>query len=356
MDSSRIGLIGTGLVAVTMAAWVGCSSSSSPATTDAGGTSSGSTSSSGSSSGGTTTDCSKPVNGTGMSCSKTYPLSVGTLITVDVSWLGTAAVAGCPPKCQNSTTTGTFYIWLLTTYTADSGKITGTTYTCGNTPAVLTLSQTGDMSLGVPAGQTGQIKPTYPAASWDGTPGATITGTLGGKNVGSSFAIDKSVVLYGLKPSDPLSDPSMAWPTSNTALTQSDLTYADGGAYVSMQGHPGIKGTFDGTPPFYLAGTAITPGSPNANTFYSVTRSEIAMCGSSVSCTETTGTATVTLLNNRVVGCDLVDGGPCTTDQFGFLDANTTQYTPGKATFDAKDLKSGATCTDVLAAFPAPSM
>jgi hypothetical protein len=284
-----------------------------------------------------------------MSCTKTYPLSVGTFITTVVSWPGTAAV---------SKGGGNFYIWLLTTYTADmSGKITGTTVTCGNAPTVLTLSQTGDMALGVPMGQMGQIHATYPADSWNGVPPAAITGTLGGTEVGSSFAIDKSVVLYGLKASDPLSDPSMAWPTSNSALTQSDLTYADGGAYVTMQGHPGIKGVFDGTPPFYLAGTSLAPNSPKADTFYSVTRSEIAMCGTTTSCTETSGTANVTLLNNRIVGCDLVDaGGPCSTDQFGFLDSNTTQYTPGTATFKAKDLSSGATCADVLTAFPAPSM
>jgi hypothetical protein len=280
-----------------------------------------------------------------MECTKTYPLSVGTLINVAVSWPGTAAV---------SKGSGTFYIWLLTTYTADSsGKITGTTYSCGNAPAVLTLSQTGDMALGVPSGQMGQIKPTYPAESWNGTPGTAITGTLGGTKVGSSFAIDKSVALYGLKATDPLSDSSMMWPTSYSALTQSDLTYADGGAYVMGQGHPGIRGVFDGTPPFYLAGTSLAPNSPRADTYYSATRSAIAMCGKTTSCTETSGTATVTLLNNRVVGCDLVDaGGPCTTDQYGFLDSNTTQYTPGAASFKAKDLMSGATCADVLSALP----
>ena len=340
MDSSRIGRFGQGLVVMTLAACAGCSSSSSNPPTGSGSSSSGSSSSSG----GTAMDCSKPVPGTGMDCTKTYPLSVGTLVSVAVSWPGTAAV---------SKGSGTFYIWLLTTYTADaSGKITGTTYSCGNTPAVLTLSATGDMSLGAPPGS--QIKPTYPADSWNGTPGTAITGTLGGTKVGSSFAINKSVALYGLKPTDPLSDPSMMWPTSYSALTQSDLTYADGGAYVmGGPGHPGIRGVFDGTPPYYLAGTSLAMNSPRADTFYSATRSAIAMCGTTTSCTETSGTATVTLLNNRVVGCDIVDGGACTTDQYGFLDSNTTQYMPGAATFKAKDLSSGATCADVLSAFPA---
>jgi hypothetical protein len=284
-----------------------------------------------------------------MACTKTYPLSVGTLITVAVTWPQTTAVA------KGS---GNFYIWLLTTYTADaSNKITGKTVTCGNTPAILTLTMIGDTALMVPSGQMGLIKPVYPATSWDGTPSTDIKGALGGTAVGSSFEIDPSVTLYGLKPNDPLSDPTMAWPDSNSALTQSDLTYADGGAYVPMQGHPGIKGTFDGTPPYYLSGTSLAPGAPKADTFWSVTRSQIGMCGKSVSCTETKGTANVTLINNRIVGCDLIDGGgPCTTDQWGFLDMNTTQYKPGAATFDAKDLPSGATCADVLTMLQAPSM
>jgi hypothetical protein len=353
MISSRIGLMGQGFVVMILAACAGCSSSSSnpDAGTSSSSSGSGSGSGSGSSSGGTAVgDGGTPVvDGTGPACTKTYPLSVGTLVTVAVSWPGTAAVA------KGS---GNFYIWLLTTYSADSSnKITGTTFSCGNAPAVLTLSATGDIALGVPSGMTGLIKPEYPADSWDGTPGTAITGTLGGTNTGSSFLIDPSVTLYGLKASDPLSDPTMKWPTSYSALTQSDLTYADGGAYVAGMGHPGIRGTFDSTPPYYLSGTSLAPGAPKADQFWSATRTQLGLYGLSKSCTETTGTANVTLINNRVVGCELIDGGgPCTTDQYGFLDSNTTQYAPGAGSFDSKDLSSGATCADVLTALPAPSM
>jgi hypothetical protein len=349
MDSSRIGLLGQGLVVMLLAASAGCSSSSSPpapaSSSGSSSGSSGSSSSSGSSGGGAM----PVVKGPGPDCPKTYPVSSGTLITVAVSWPGTAAVA------KGS---GNFYIWLLTKYSADaSGKITGTSQSCGNTPAVLTLSMTGDIALGVPMGQTGLIKPLYPADSWDGTPTTAIKGTLGGTTIGSSFEVDPSVSLYGLKASDPLSDPTMKWVGSYSALTASNLTYADGGAYVTGQGHPGIKGTFDGTPPYYLSGTSLAPGAPKTDTFWSVSRSQLGLYGKSTSCTETSGTANVTLINNRIVGCDLIDaGGPCTMDQYGFLDSNTTQYTPGAATFTAKDLSAGATCADVLTALPMPSM
>lgn len=138
---------------------------------------------------------------------------------------------------------------------------------------------------------------------------------------------------------------------------QSDLTYADGGAYVMGQGHPGIRGVFDGMPPYYLSTTSLTPGQPLADQFWTVNRVQLSLYGTATSCTEVTGQANVTLINDHVVGCELVDGGgACTIDQYGFLDANTTQYIPTMGTFDTKDLPSTATCTDVLSMFPQPAM
>jgi hypothetical protein len=354
MISSRIGLLGQGCVVMILAACAGCSSSSGssgapPGNPDASGSSSGG-SSGGSGDGSTASNA--VVDGGGGSCpALTYPVSVGTIVNTTVSWNATAAVA------KGS---GAFYIWLLTTYSIDAtGKISGNTVTCGNQPAVLTLSQTGDIALQVPSGQSGQIKPEYPADSWDGITPTAITGTLGGTNIGSSFEVDPSVTLIGLKPTDALSDPMMKWPTSNTALTQTDLTYPDGGAYVTGQGHPGVRGIFDPTPPFYLSGTSLSQGSPRADQFWSVTRTQLALYGTSTTCTETKGTATVTLINNRIVGCEISDdGGACTADEYGFLDGNTTQYTPAASgnTFDSKNLTAGATCADVLTALPAPTM
>ncbi len=147
----------------------------------------------------------------------------------------------------------------------------------------------------------------------------------------------------------------MKWPPSASALTQTDLTYADGGAYVMGMGHPGVRGVFDGTPPFYLSTTSLAPDSPRADQFWTVNRVQLALYGTSTSCTDTYGSAFVTLINNRVVGCEIADGGgACTTDQFGFIDSNTTQYQPATGTFNSKELTAGQGCTDVLTMFPAP--
>jgi hypothetical protein len=347
MDSSRIGLFGRGSVIMILAACVGCSSSSSPTpngtTPDSGG---------GSSSGGmdAASAGSHPivVGDSSMPCMKTYPIKSGTLINAKVSWPASAAVA--------KGTDQPYYLWLLTTYSVDSNnKLTGSTITCGTTPAILTLSAIGAMAEGVPAGQTGQVKPTYPPDSWVGVPPTSVTGVVGGSNVGSSFYTDPSVSLQGLKPSDPLADPTTMWPMSQSALMQGNLTYADGGAYVMGQGHPGIRGVFDTAAPYYPGTTSLATGSPRADQFWTVNRVQLSLYGTAKSCTETSGDAFVTLINNRVVGCELADaGGPCTVDQYGFLDSNTTQYTPTNGTFDAKQLTADQTCADVLAMFPMP--
>jgi hypothetical protein len=289
--------------------------------------------------------------GTGMDCPKTYPITVATFINAKVSWPASAAVA----KGDNQP----YYLWLLTTYSVDSSNhLTGSTVTCGTTPAILTLSAIGAMAEGVPAGMTGQVKPTYPTDSWAGVPATSITGTIGGTKVGSSFFTDPSLSLQGLKPSDPLSDPTKMWPASQSALTPGNLTYADGGAYVMGQGHPGIRGVFDVMPPYYPGTTSLATNSPRADQFWTVNRVQLSLYGTTSSCTDTSGTAYVTLINNRVVGCELADaGGPCTMDQYGFLDSNTTQYTPTNGTFQAKELTAPMnTCADVLTAFPAPTM
>jgi hypothetical protein len=346
MDSSRIGLFGHGCVVMILAACAGCSSSSAtegpPATPD-----SGSTPPAGDGGGGV---LGPSVPGAGADCPKMYPLKVGTLVTAKVSWPASTAVAKGSDQ--------PYYLWLLTTYTADSNnKVTGTTATCGTTPAILTLTAIGASAEGAPMGATAQVRPTYPADSWTNVPPTKITGTIGGVKVGSSFEVDPSVSLQGLNASDPLNDPTKMWPPSQSAFTAANLTNADGTPYVMGMGHPGIRGVFDGTPPYYIATTSLTPGQPKADQFWTVNRVELGLYGTATSCTEATGQAFVKLINNHVVGCELAnDGGPCTIDQYGFLDANTTAYTPTMGSFDTKDLPSTATCADVLSMFPQPAM
>jgi hypothetical protein len=82
---------------------------------------------------------------------------------------------------------------------------------------------------------------------------------------------------------------------------------------------------------------------------------ELSLYGMSTSCTEASGTATVGLIDRRIIGCSIEgDGGLCTHTESGYLDSTWPSYLPGSATFDQVALPSGAsaTCQDVVAALP----
>ena len=348
MNSLRIGSLshlsnlGKGCALTLFAASAACSSSSTPVT--------GGTAPPVSDAGVTSAAAGKVMDGTGAACTPQTDETLATKIMVHVYWPASTAAAAVP-----KTSPVVESIWLLSTYKIGSDKkITGTTQTCGNKTPVISLTMLGSESEGLASG-TAQVQITFPDSSWAGTPTTAITGTLGGWNTGASVTIDPVVTLYGIKASSPLVDGSMKWPASYTAIPATDLTYADGGAYVVGTGEPGIL-AIPLDSPFYRPATALTlmaPFAPKADQLDLVTRTEVSFYGTSSSCTEQKGQAFVTQLNNHVVGCRVEnDGGPCTSDEYGFIDQNTTQYVPLDATFDAKTLTAGATCADVLTALP----
>ncbi len=347
MDSSRIGLFGQGCVVMILAACAGCSSSSSSAAPPV---------DSGKPSGEAGGDTNAIIVGdTTMPCTDTFPLATSTLIKLNVSWPATQAT---------NKGSGTYYLSLLTTYSIDaSNKVTGTATPCGTQAPDVTLSDLGAMATGVPTGS--EVRPIYPATSFAGAVSFPITGVVGGQNVGSSFEVDPNTSLTGIVSSSPLSDGTKAWPPL-TGIPQSDWTYIDGGAFVPGVGQPGLGGTFyNGATPFVLPRTALSLTAPQADHLATISRVELQLYGKASSCTDTTGTATITQLNNHIAGCIRVegsgmpasDGGACADLEYQFIDSNTTQYTPGTATFETKKLMGGAaaTCSDVLTALPIPA-
>ena len=349
MDSLRIGLLGNASTAMKccaltlFAATAACSSSSTPAPVGTAMTEP---------DGGFPNAAAGPVkDGTGTACPTQTQETLATKISIHVYWpasTAAAAVSKASPLVEN--------IWLLSTYNIGSdNKIKGTTQTCRNVTPVISLTSLGSMSEDAPAGMNAQVQITFPDSSWDGTPTTAITGTIGGWKPGASVTINPVVTLYGIAATSPLSDGSMKWPSSYTGIPTTDLTYADGGAYVAGQGEPGILAVPNGAP-YYFPATALTlmaPFAPKADQLDLVTRTELSFYGTSSSCSEQSGQAFVTQLNNHVVGCRVEnDGGPCTSDEFGFIDTNTTQYVPLDGTFDAKTLATGATCAEVITALP----
>ena len=286
------------------------------------------------------------VAGDGGLCDASPQGVLGTKITLNVRWPATALVA------KGS---GTVSLWLLLRYAVDGrGAIAGTVQTCGlQMPVFLLVGLLpGGIALPTPESLIPRLQITIPAGSWDGTPTTPVTGAYGGSSIGSTFAIDPVVTLFGLKPTSSLAHATQRWIESATDLVTSDLTYADGGAYQAGVGEPGIPALPLSTPPDVLPNTSLATTSPQADQLWLALRTQFSLYGSVQSCTERAGTVEADNLDPHVVGCHLVEGGPCTVDQDVFLDGERSPFgSPVSGSFRAIPMVH-AGCNDVLAKLP----
>jgi hypothetical protein len=319
-----------------------------------------------------------PIDGSGAPCTPVSQEVIGAKITLPVVWPTTLANGG-------EATPQNIYIWLLSNYTISGNKVSGTVTTCQNQTPPIPLSALGSMAEGVSDGGIATVDVQFNPMVWqkiamNPMKAATqTTGTIGGWNIGSSLATDPSTSFYGLNPQSTWANPSTAWPCSESSIMMSDITDDD------MDGHPGITTTPSNMMGYSFPATASAPGSAQADELYVVHRTELSLYGTSSSCTDGSGTATVQLLNNHVVGCHLAgqpaSGGACSAGlgmQYDFIDQNTTvylgkEYVMGGAvmipqnpclpqlppkisgTYVSKVLSSDggtATCADVLTALP----
>lgn len=298
------------------------------------------------------------INGGGGPCTLPAQRTTVAKLTLSSSW---------PATIADLTGTGDVSILLLMSYGVDShGGITGRLKTCGNQTPPLTLSPFATSAVGAPDGS--QVAITIPSSVWNAPtmPSTPFTGTLGGSNIGSSFGVDPVVTLSGLKPDSQWASASTAWPgpfvstsqaMSGPVIPASDITDDDG------DGKPGIAALPRGDMGFFVPRVALSMTAPQTDKLYVVLRTELSLYGTSTSCTDGAGTATVSLLNNHVIGCHIpdVDGGAgtdCDPGQYNFIDSNSTAYQVMSGTYLSKQLTSGTgdggavTCDDARGAFP----
>ncbi|MGH7735152.1 MAG: hypothetical protein ACREOE_16060, partial [Gemmatimonadales bacterium] len=104
---------------------------------------------------------------------------------------------------------------------------------------------------------------------------------------------------------------------------------------------------------------------PAADQVYIVSRQQFALSGIRTDCTKGSGTASITLFDNHVVGCHLKSGSACASADVQFLDQNRPIYadknnkafgpTSGtNGTVDVYQFPQGMTpkCSDVRAKLP----
>jgi hypothetical protein len=179
------------------------------------------------------------------------------------------------------------------------------------------------------------------------------TGSQQGWGPPNTFQIDPTLALIGLGVPSGTDGATFSWPGSSWTFP-SGTTFPDD----DSDGNPGITASPLHGNGYVYPPTAIGLGgsAPSADQVYLATRTQMQLSGTWTSCTDLSGTATVSKFDNHVVGCRINGGMACTTNaantQADFIDQNRTVYAPGMATFVAKTLTAGATCGDALSALP----
>jgi hypothetical protein len=245
------------------------------------------------------------------------------MISAQVTW---------PASAYVDSGSGTFTYWLRFEGTHSGNSVTSLLTECGR----LVPDRHSSASNEIHAHE-------YPNSLFDTVPSllasVPATATLSDSSPGASFTLPSTALLTGTTLADPIGGD---WPDAASGLTPVD-TDADG--------KPGVTAMYrdDGSYTLPRAGPTIL--SPRADLRYGASRLVFALSGTVTSCAESSGSANVTFVNDRVFGCRrALTSQDCDSSQSNFLDGNVVDYTPGSATYTLLKLADGATCANVRAA------
>jgi hypothetical protein len=181
---------------------------------------------------------------------------------------------------------------------------------------------------------------TYPSSIFDRTPAlpaTASTGSLGGTTPGSSFMLARSAVLFGVMMADPNNG---GWPSAASIQTlDSD---ADGKRGVTAPYRNG--GGYD-YPPVNSFGSA------RASSAYVGSRIRFALNGTFSSCTQASGSGTVTDVDVHIVGCR-TGSSDCNGSEADHLDSNAPNFQTNSLSYTMVKIADSATCSAVRAAVP----
>ncbi|MBN1655662.1 MAG: hypothetical protein JXA30_17995 [Deltaproteobacteria bacterium] len=259
----------------------------------------------------------------GINCdlSGTYALKV----TVSVTW---------PDRDLTESGSGTYYSWSKLQATHSGDDVTGTLIECGkNAPAVA--------SSVLPE----NYKINYLNAIFDHSPsylpGASISASLNGDSPGATFSMNRTALWMGTTMSDPIND---SWPSSASGLTQNDM---DG------DGKPGVSAVYLNSGSYDYPPTRDWIPLNEADSVYLAARVVFSLNGTLTSCTQSSGSASVTQTNTHIFGCNYAGSSQdCDASAGSFLDNNQGVFQPGNATYTLVKIDDEATCADVRAALP----
>ncbi|HMA95509.1 MAG TPA: hypothetical protein VKP30_22625 [Polyangiaceae bacterium] len=226
---------------------------------------------------------------------------------------------------------GTFTFWLRLKGTQVGSSVNGLVTECGRITPAFRISLVNEPCLfNLPDSLfEDEVLPTVAA-----------TVSLGGSSPSSSLTLSTIALLMGTEMADPLAG---SWPEEASGIISLDM---DG------DGHPGVTATYEDASPYYYPHTAATLNSARAARAYVAMRLRFSLDGALTSCAESSGSASVTSVDSRIIGCQLQSGAECSNSQANFLDGNAIDYYVfNAATYTLTKVADDATCADVRAAF-----
>ena len=321
-------------------------------------------------------------------CTAQTSMTIGAHIKATVSW---------PASTESNSGSGVADLWLLanlTTTGAGSVTLSGTSQLCGIVLPAVSLSPIGadTVCAGGDAACPSSVEIAFNDTEWDTdiTRTFAVSGGQTGWNPGATLTMTPSLSLLGLTDTSYGGASPTAWPSScatNCApasvspicsagtcagpdgpFAGSDITDDDGDGFPGITANP-LNSSMYTLPPTQVSLSAVPP---LADQVYMALRTQMAFSATMTSCTTGSGTATITLFDNHVVGCHstatTADGGssytgppgPCSSPQVGFLDQNRTIYGPSTSsvasesapisgTVSVQQLSANATCAEVRA-------
>lgn len=265
--------------------------------------------------------CTSGVCGTQCNLTGTFALK----LTVAVTW---------PNQPYIKSGSGTAYVWSILKGTHSGNAFNGTVTECARNAPDFQSSILSD-----------RYKVTFPNALFDHVPtylpSGTAAVTLSNSSPGASFALARTSQLMGASMADPING---AWPSAASGLTQVDM---DGDSKAGMTGvYPNSGG--DIYPP-----TTLSVFGNHADNVYLAARIVYSLNGTLTSCTQSSGSASVTHVDSRLFGCRHQGStSDCSGSESNFLDSNQVVYSAGTASYSLVKIADAGTCADVRAALP----
>ena len=243
-------------------------------------------------------------------------------LTVAVSWSATSYV---------SSGSGTVTVYSRLQGTQSGNSLSGSVVECARVTPDLRSSVLSE-----------SYNVSYPNAIYDHAPtylqAGTASVTLSGTSPGASFTLARTAQLMGASMADPVNG---VWPSSASGLSQID---------TDQDGKPGVSAAYANDSGRTYPPTAPLFGAARTDGPYVAARIAFSLSGTLSSCTQSSGSASVTAVDTAIFGCSMSSGGDCNASQSSFLDNNQMTYRPGSATYTLVKVAAGASCAAVRAA------